>query len=73
MPKVYLSEADRLCNKKLKQLRGRLAAERITNDQVGEWLNCTGANVAKHFRNGSFSYRQILVIEDRLSRIEREE
>lgn len=74
MPRVKL---DRIANHEeylvqdaTKQLHGRLLAEGIHDTEVASWLGCSSQNVSSHFRNCTFSYRQVLIIEDNLKRKE---
>lgn len=69
MPKVFLNDADRICSREHKKLHGELMAEGVTNRQIASWLNCTAANVGQRWKNCSFSYRQILIMQHELERI----
>lgn len=69
MPKVYLTEADRLCDRELKKLHGALLAEGITNKVIATWLGCSSQNVGQLWKNQSFSFKQILIIKDNLMKI----
>lgn len=69
MPKVYMSEADRLCDRELKRLHGELLAEGIRDKTIALWLGCTAQNVGQLWKNHSFSYKQILVIQKELEKV----
>lgn len=66
MPRVKLNREENMVRDAVKKIHGQLLAEGIRDTEVAEWLGCTSQNVSSHFRNATFSYRQILVIEDHL-------
>ena len=66
MPRISANRYDYIVRDKVKSLHGQLLAEGIRDTEVAEWLGCTSQNVGNHFRNATFSYKQILVIEDHL-------
>ena len=72
MPKVKLdhiaNHEEYLVRDAVKALHGKLLAEGIHDTDVAEWLGCSSQNVSNHFRNCTFSYRQVLIIEDNLKR-----
>ena len=68
MPRIKQNRDEYLVRNAVKALHGRLLAEGIHDVDVAQWLNCTSQNVSSHFRNATFSYRQILIIEDHLVR-----
>ena len=71
MPRVKLNREEYLVRDAVKKLHGQLLAEGIHDVDVAGWLHCTPQNISRHFRNGSFSYRQILIIQARLEEYER--
>lgn len=72
MPRVKLNRYEYMVRDRVKALHGRLLAEGIHNTEVARWLDCSSQNVGNHFRKGTFTYKQILIIEDKLSTIEGE-
>lgn len=69
MPKVYLSEADQLADKELKSLHAELIVQGIRNKKIAEWLGCSEQNVSQLWKNCSFSFKQILVIKQKLKEV----
>lgn len=72
MPRVLQNKYEYMVRDKVKALHGRLLAEGVRDTEVARWLGCTSQNVGNHFRNASFTYKQILIIQDHLSMIEGE-
>lgn len=66
MPRVKLNKIDYLVRDRIKNLHGRLLAQGLKNVDVAKWLGCSPQNVGYHFRHGTFSYRQIVTIEEHL-------
>lgn len=69
MPRVKTKEYDYLVKDRIKALHSELLAEGIRDTDVAEWLDCTSQNVSAHFRQASFSFRQVLIIEDHLKKL----
>ena len=69
MPKVYLTEGDRLVTRATKELLGKLRAEGITYKTIAEWLDTTPQNVGQHFKKRSFNYKQVLIMQNELEKI----
>ena len=69
MPRVHQNQYDYLVKDRIKALHGELLAEGIRDTEVAKWLNCTSQNVSAHFKRASFSFRQILIIEDHLKKL----
>ena len=69
MPRIKLKKYDYMVMDRIKALHGALLAEGIRNPEVASWLGCTSQNVGSHFRNGTFTYKQVLIIEDHLRMI----
>lgn len=72
MPKIYRSLAESLAARELKKLHAELLAEGIRDKTVAEWLNCSPQNIGRHWKNNSFSYAQVLVIQEQLRAIKEE-
>ena len=68
MPRVRQNREDYLVKDAVKKLHGQLLAEGIRDTEVATWLGCSSQNTSSHFRNASFSYKQILIIQDNLKR-----
>ena len=73
MPKIYLTEADRLVSKELKLFHGELFAHGVRNKDIAGWLGCTEQNVSQLWKNNSFSYKQILLIKQKLEERKKED
>ena len=69
MPRVKQNRYDYMVKDQVKALHGELLAEGIRDTTVAEWLGCSSQNVGSHFRNGTFSYKQILIIQGELNRL----
>lgn len=69
MPRIRQNKYDYMVLDQVKALHGELLAEGIRDTEVARWLDCSSQNVGAHFRNGSFSYKQILIIQDHIDRI----
>ena len=69
MPRIKQNRDEYIVRDELKQLHGQLLAEGIRDVQVGQWLNCSGQNVGKHFKNASFSYKQVRIIQNNLAAV----
>ena len=69
MPKIYFSEADRLAEKELTALHAELFAHGIRNKKIAAWLGCSEQNVSQLWKNCSFSFKQILVIKQKLKEV----
>ena len=69
MPRIKRAKNDYMVRDELKQLHGQLLAEGISNKKVGEWLDISGQCVGQHFKNASFSYRQVRVMETGLAEV----
>lgn len=70
MPRVRSKEYDYLVKDRIKALHGELLAEGVHNVEIASWLGCTPQNVGAHFKHGSFSFKQILIIEDHLKKLQ---
>lgn len=68
MPRIRQNKYDYMVLDRVKALHGRLLAEGIRDTEVAEWLGCSSQNVGNHFRHGTFNYKQILIMEDRLQK-----
>lgn len=66
MPRIRQNKYDYMVLDRVKDLHGRLLAEGIRDTEVAEWLGCTSQNVGAHFRNATFNYKQILIMEELL-------
>lgn len=67
--KIYLSRAEQLAARELKKLHAELLTEGIRDKTIAEWLNCTPQNIGQLWKRSSFSFGQILVIQEHLKRI----
>ncbi len=72
MPRILQNKYEYMVRDKVKALHGRLLAERIRDTEVAKWLGCSSQNVGNHFRNATFTYKQILIIEDHIKTLEKE-
>lgn len=69
MPRIRENRFDYMVRDRVKQLHGELLAEGIRDVEVARWLNCSSQNASAHFRNASFTYKQILIIRERLREV----
>ena len=69
MPRINEKRFDYAAEDAIRALYGELKAEGISDAEVGAWLNCSGQNVGRHFREASFSFRQYVIIRGRLDEI----
>lgn len=70
MPKVYLSAEDRMMDAEARKLRAELLAAGFRNADLAEWLGCSPQNIGYLWKNKSFSWRQILIVQAHLRRYE---
>lgn len=66
MPRIYERRFEYAAEDEIRNLHGQLLAEGIHDAEVAEWLGCSPQNVSRHFREASFSFRQVVVIRGRL-------
>lgn len=71
MPRTFLTNEDRLLDLECRKLHANLLAAGIKNPQVAEWLGCSVQNVSYLWRNKSFSFKQYLILQDKLERMQK--
>lgn len=72
MPKIFTKETDRLAYRESRRLLGECRSAGVNNATIADWLGCTSQNVGQHFRKGTFSLGQALVIRAGLEKIRKE-
>lgn len=70
MPRVFINDADRIVDRELKRLHARVLVAGYKNSDIARWLDCTPQNVGYLWKNNSFSWKQILIIQERLKDFE---
>lgn len=62
MPKVFLNENDKLCDRFVAWIYGQMGVHRLTQQQMGDVLGITQQAFGKKLRRRQFSYRDFLAI-----------
>lgn len=60
MPKVYLSEQDRLCSKLSRYVYGEMRIRRITQKEMAEKMNITQQSLSRKLKEESFDFSDFL-------------
>jgi len=60
MPKVYLTEKDRLCQRLAKWVYGEMKSRRLTQQAVANQMGITHQALSQKLRNASFSYEDFV-------------
>jgi len=60
MPKVYLSEQDRLCSKLSRYVYGNMRIRRITQKEMAKKMNISQQSLSRKLKNASFNYSDFL-------------
>lgn len=60
MPKVYLTEKDRLCARLSKWVYGEMRIRRLSQTAVAEKMGITHQALSRKLRNSSFSYSDFI-------------
>lgn len=60
MPKVYLSEKDRLCSKLSRYVYGEMRIRRITQKEMAEKMNITQQSLSRKLKEESFDFSDFL-------------
>lgn len=69
MPRIRANRYDYMTADKVRRLHGELLAEGIRDTEVAEWLGCTSQNVGSHFKRGTFSLKQYIIMMDKLDAV----
>lgn len=62
MPKVFIDENDKLCDRLAVWVYGQMRVRRITQQQMADELGITQQAFGKKLRRRQFSYRDFLTI-----------
>lgn len=60
MPKVYLTEKDRLCQRLAKWVYGEMKSRRLTQQAVALEMGITHQALSQKLRNAKFSYEDFI-------------
>ena len=56
MPKVYLTESDRICSRLARWVYGEMKVRRITQQSLSEKMGISHQALSQKLRKGSFNY-----------------
>ena len=60
MPKVYLSEKDRLCSKLSRYVYGEMRIRRLTQREVADKMNISQQSLSRKLKEESFDFSDFL-------------